>query len=88
MLENATMIAMSIPYLLSEEAHMQLPQIVFFPLRLAQHVFSQLSHKEKEEKWCKDVFGELDERGYAFGKILSGVKWDGIPMFLCGEMRS
>jgi hypothetical protein len=88
MLENATMIAVSIPYLLSEKGHMQRPQIVFFPLRLAQHVFSKLSHKQKEEKWCKDVFGELDDRGHAFGKILSGVKWDDIPKFLCGEMRT
>lgn len=62
-------IVQSIPYLLSPSAHIMGPQNVFFPLRIAQHSFSQLTRKEDEEEWCRDVFDELDRRGFPFGKI-------------------
>ncbi|EPE25388.1 hypothetical protein GLAREA_01300 [Glarea lozoyensis ATCC 20868] len=78
---TATLIARSIPYLLSPESQTLGPQNVSFPLRTAMHAFSELG-AEREERWCRDVFEELDKRGFPFGKILANVKWDDIPRFL------
>lgn len=83
-LTTCTSIAQSIPYLLSPSARILGLQNVFFPLRIAQQSFSQLQGWEREEKWCKDVFDELDLRGFPFGKILSSVAWKDIPSFLSG----
>jgi hypothetical protein len=58
------------------------PQNVCFPLRNAMHAFSELG-EDREERWCRDVFEELDRRGFSFGKILANVKWEDIPRFLC-----
>lgn len=78
---TATLIARSIPYFLSPETQTMGPQNVSFSLRVAMHAFSELG-EDKEERWCRDVFEELDKRGFSFGKILANVKWDNIPRFL------
>lgn len=78
---TATLIARSITYLLSPETQTMGPQNVFFPLRIAMHAFSELG-EDREERWCRDVFEELDQRGFSFGRILANVKWDDIPRFL------
>ncbi|KAG9228330.1 hypothetical protein BJ875DRAFT_477767 [Amylocarpus encephaloides] len=78
---TATLIARSIPYLLSPETQTMGPQNVCFPLRTAMHAFSELG-RDKEERWCKDVFEEVEKRGFPFGKILANVKWIDIPRFL------
>lgn len=57
------------------------PQNVCFSLRIAMHAFSELG-EDREERWCRDVFEELDKRGFPFGKILANVKWEAIPQFL------
>jgi hypothetical protein len=79
---TATLIAQSIPYLLSPETQTMGPQNVCFSLRIAMHAFSELG-EDKEERWCRDVFEELDKRGFLFGKILANVKWEYAPRFLC-----
>ncbi|KFY46073.1 hypothetical protein V495_02661 [Pseudogymnoascus sp. VKM F-4514 (FW-929)] len=76
-----TLIARSIPYLLSPETQTMGPQNVFFPLRTAMHAFSELG-ENREERWCRDVFEELDMRGFPLGNILANVNWDDIPRFL------
>jgi hypothetical protein len=78
---TATLIARSIPYLLSPESQTLGPQNVSFPLRTAMHAFSELG-EEKEERWCREVFEELDQRGFPFGKILAKVKWEDVPRLL------
>lgn len=78
---TATLIARSIPYLLSPETQTMGPQNVFFPLRTAMHAFSELG-ENREERWCRDVFEELDKRGFPLGNILANVNWDDIPRFL------
>ncbi len=78
---TATLIARSIPYLLSPETQTMGPKNVCFSLRVAMHAFSELG-EEKEERWCRDVFEEVDKRGFPFGKILANVKWEDIPRFL------
>lgn len=78
---TATLIARSIPYLLSPETQTMGPQNVCFPLRNAMHAFSEL-REDREERWCRDVFEELDKRGFPFGKMLANVKWDDVPRFL------
>jgi hypothetical protein len=78
---TATLIVRSIPYLLSPETHTMGPQNVCFSLRIAMHAFSELG-EDREERWCRDVFEELDKRGFPFGKILANVKWEAIPQFL------
>lgn len=45
------------------------------------HAFSEL-REDREERWCRDVFEELDKRGFPFGKMLANVKWDDVPRFL------
>ncbi|TVY49975.1 Uncharacterized protein LOCC1_G000484 [Lachnellula occidentalis] len=77
---TATLIARSIPYLLSPETQTMGPQNVCFSLRIAMHAFSELG-EDKEVRWCRDVFEELDKRGFPFGKILANVKWEDIPRF-------
>ena len=78
---TATLIAQSIPYLLSPETQTMGRQNVFFPLRNAMHAFSKLG-EDREERWCRDVFEELEKRGFPFGKILANVKWEDIPQLL------
>ena len=78
---TAMLIARSIPYLLSPETQTLGPQNVSFPLRTAMHAFSELG-EDREETWCRDVFEELDKRGFPFGRILANVKWEDIPRFL------
>ncbi|KFY92301.1 hypothetical protein V498_05053 [Pseudogymnoascus sp. VKM F-4517 (FW-2822)] len=75
---TATLIARSIPYLLSPETQTLGPQNVCFSLRIAMHAFSELG-ENRQERWCRDVFQEIDERGFPFGKILANVKWEDIP---------
>ncbi|EXJ84468.1 hypothetical protein A1O3_05136 [Capronia epimyces CBS 606.96] len=71
-LELARMIAQSMEYLLSEDMHILGPQKVFFALRAAMHVFASTEAEDGQEMdWCKEIFEELDRRGYPFGKILS-----------------
>ncbi|CZR52366.1 uncharacterized protein PAC_02243 [Phialocephala subalpina] len=77
---TATLIARSIPYLLSPETQTMGPQNVCFSLRNAMHAFSELG-EDREERWCRDVFEELDKRGFPLGKILANVKWEDIPRF-------
>jgi len=76
----AMLIARSIPYFLSPETQTIGPQNACFPLRIAMHVFSELG-EDKEERWCRDVFEELDKRGFPFGKILANVNWEDIPQY-------
>ncbi|KIW28976.1 uncharacterized protein PV07_04827 [Cladophialophora immunda] len=83
-LELARMIARSMEYLLSEDMHVLGPQKVFFALRAAMHVLASLG-EEEEIDWCKEVFEELDRRGYPFGKILAKCEWDDIPALLSGK---
>lgn len=78
---TATLIARSIPYLLSPETQTMGPQNVCFPLRNAIHASSELG-EYREGRWCRDVFEELDKRGFQFGNILANVKWEEIPRFL------
>lgn len=75
---TAMLIARSIPYLLSPEMQTLGPQNVCFPLRTAMHAFSELG-ENREEKWCRDVFQVIDERGFPFGKIIANKKWEDIP---------
>lgn len=42
----------------------------------------QICGREDEGKWCRDVFEELDRRGYPFGMMVAGVEWEDIPAFL------
>lgn len=42
------------------------------------HAFSELG-ENRQERWCRDVFQEIGERGFPFGKILANVKWEDIP---------
>lgn len=78
---TAMLIARSIPYLLSPETQALGSQNVCFSLRIAMNAFSELG-EDKEERWCRDVFEELDKRGFPFGKIIANVKWEDIPRFL------
>ncbi|TVY41895.1 putative membrane protein [Lachnellula subtilissima] len=66
---TAMLIARSIPYLLSPKTQTMGPQNAFFSLRIAMHAFSELG-EDREERWCRDVFKELDKRGFPFGNIL------------------
>jgi hypothetical protein len=86
-LDLASMIAQSMEYLLSEDMHILGPQKVFFALRAAMHVFTSLG-KVEEMGWCKEIFEELDRRGYPFGKILGRCEWDDIPELLSGKLTS
>jgi hypothetical protein len=86
-LELARMIAQSMEYLLSEDMHILGPQKVFFALRAAMHVFTSME-KVEEMGWCKEIFEELDRRGYPFGKILGRCEWDDIPELLSGTFGS
>lgn len=83
-LKLARMIAQSMEFLLSEDMHTLGPQTVFFALRAAMHVFVS-TEQEKEVDWCKEVFEELDRRGYSLGKILCRCEWDDIPALLSGN---
>ena len=86
-LELARMIAQSMEYLLSEDMHILGPQKVFFALRAAMHVFTS-TEQVQEMDWCKEIFEELDRRGYPFGKILCRCEWDDIPALLSGNSIS
>jgi hypothetical protein len=78
--EEATLIAKSMEYLLSDEMHILGPQNVFYPQRIAMCSFFHGLGPEVE--WCRSVFEEMDGRGYPFGKILGAVEWDDIPRLL------
>lgn len=82
------MIAQSMEYLLSDDMHILGPQKVFFALRAAMHVFASSEEGQEEMDWCKEIFDELDRRGYPFGKILSRCEWDDIPALLTGKCTS
>jgi hypothetical protein len=86
-LELARLIAQSMEYLLSEDMHILGPQKVFFALRAAMHVFTSME-KVEEIGWCKEIFEELDRRGYPFGKILCRCEWGDIPELLSGKLIS
>lgn len=87
----AKLIARSMEFLLSEERfslseemHIRGLLNTLFPLRTAIHVFSSV-HQYKMEAWCRSVFDGLAQRGYPFGQMLCGWKWDEIPLFLSGR---
>jgi small-conductance mechanosensitive channel len=87
-LELARMIAQSMEYLLSEDMHILGPQKVFFALRTAMHVFASTEEGEEMVDWCREIFEELDRRGYPFGKILCRCEWDDMPALLSGNFVS
>lgn len=73
----AAQICMAMEYYISPGKKTYGPMLTLYPLRIAAECFKRLGVRgAKSTLWCKAVFGILDSKGIALGRMLEKLVWD------------